>query len=174
VRRLHDFHGGIFPPERKSLSSDGAIVAAGIPPQLVLPLSQHIGPVAEAVVAVGDRVLGGQPLTDAQRAAGACPDLRHRRGYRGAPVPHPSGLSAPCIVIDCDGEDEWLPLQGCEDFRALSHDELRQRIFAAGIAGLGGAGFPTAYKLGGDAGRGIHTLIINGTECEPYITADDR
>jgi Na+-translocating ferredoxin:NAD+ oxidoreductase RnfC subunit len=65
-------------------------------------------------------------------------------------------------------------LQGCEDFRALSHDELRQRIFEAGIAGLGGAGFPTAYKLGGDAGKRDHTLILNGTECEPYITADDR
>jgi electron transport complex protein RnfC len=174
VRRLHDFHGGIFPPERKSLSSDGAIVAAGIPPQVVLPLSQHIGPVAEAVVAVGDRVLGGQPLTDAQGLPVHAPTSGTVAALEERSVPHPSGLPAPCIVIDCDGEDEWLPLQGCEDFRALSHDELRQRIFAAGIAGLGGAGFPTAYKLGGDAGRGIHTLILNGTECEPYITADDR
>jgi electron transport complex protein RnfC len=174
VRRLHDFHGGVFPPERKTLSSETPIAAAGIPPQLVLPLSQHIGPPAEIAVAVGDRVLGGQRLTDLSGLPVHAPTSGTIAAIEDRPVPHPSGLEAPCIVIDCDGEDRWIELEPCDGGLRADPETLRQQIHAAGIAGLGGAGFPTSRKLDPAAARKIHTLIINGTECEPYITADDR
>jgi electron transport complex protein RnfC len=173
VTRIHEFHGGVYPPERKTLSSETPIADAGIPPQLVLPLGQHIGRRAEVVVAVGERVLGGQRLTDLSGLPVHAPTSGTVSAIEPRPVPHPSGLEAPCVVIDCDGEDRWVDLDPCSDYRARDPEELRQRIFEAGIAGLGGAGFPTARKLD-PGGAQIKTLIINGTECEPYISADDR
>ena len=173
MRRPHDFHGGIFPPERKSLSNSSAIVPAGIPPQLILPLSQHMGPAGEVLVSIGERVLGGQPLSDSDGLPIHAPTSGTVTAIEARPVPHPSGLDAPCVVIDCDGQDEWMALDGLAEWRSASTDELRRRIHDAGIAGLGGAGFPTARKLVSDPQRPIHALIINGTECEPYITADD-
>lgn len=89
------------------------------------------------------------------------------------PLPHPSGLPGPCIVIDVDGKDEGLPPEPVDDFRSLSTDALRRRIHEAGIVGLGGAAFPTAVKVNPGSQRRIDTLIINGAECEPYITCDD-
>ena len=171
MRPLHRFHGGICPPERKSLSNGSAIRDAGIPPRLVLPLGQHIGPQAQAVVQPGERVLGGQCLTDRQGLPVHAPTSGVISAIEARVLPHPSGLSDRCIVMDCDGADEWLPLSGSADYRREDPAQLRERIFDAGIAGLGGAGFPTARKL--DSDRPIDTLIINGTECEPYITADD-
>jgi electron transport complex protein RnfC len=173
MRRIHDFHGGVYPPERKELSNGAAIRRASIPPQLVLPLVQHIGPPARAEVSAGERVLGGQRLTDLSSLPVHAPTSGRVLAVEDRIVPHASGMSAPCIVIDTDGHDEWLELQGVRDFRACEPGELVDRIFAAGIAGLGGAGFPTARKLPRDGGAAITTLIINGTECEPYITADD-
>src|SRR5690606_11599035 len=87
------------------------------------------------------------------------------------PLPHPSGLNGLCIVLNADGEDRWAPLEACEDYTRLEPATLLEKIQAAGIAGMGGAGFPTSVKL--PARDPIRTLIINGTECEPYITADD-
>lgn len=174
MRRPHDFHGGIFPPERKSLSNGTAIRGAGIPPQLIIPFAQHLGPPAEVCVSVGERVLGGQRLTELDGLPIHAASSGTIIAIEARPVPHPSGFEAPCVVIDCDGKDEWVPLERCEDFRSLTDEALRQRIFQAGIAGLGGAGFPTARKLNRDERHPVKTLIINGTECEPYITADDR
>ena len=88
-------------------------------------------------------------------------------------VPHASGMSDTCIVIELDGEDTWAPTSGITDWREHNRLELMNCVRQAGIAGLGGAGFPTAIKLASDRDEGIHTLIINGTECEPYISADD-
>ena len=88
-------------------------------------------------------------------------------------VPHASGLTATCIEISLDGNDSWIDLKGLDDWRETPKPELVERVRQAGIAGLGGAGFPTAIKLASDRELGIHTLIINGTECEPYISADD-
>src|SRR5690606_13074015 len=89
------------------------------------------------------------------------------------PYPHVSGLQAPAIVIDSDGQDQWIALTPHADYRHLESAELLALIRQAGINGLGGAGFPTAVKLTARPTQKIHTLIINGTECEPYITADD-
>ncbi|NAI02235.1 electron transport complex subunit RsxC, partial [Escherichia coli] len=86
---------------------------------------------------------------------------------------HPSALAELSVIIDADGEDCWIPRDGWADYRTRSREELIERIHQFGVAGLGGAGFPTGVKLQG-GGDKIETLIINAAECEPYITADDR
>ncbi len=177
MRKLFDFHGGIHPPEHKHPSADAPIVSAGIPPQLILPLGQHIGAPATPVVQVGEDVLKGQMVAAARgliSAAVHAPSSGRVAAIEERQVAHPSGLSALCIVIDTDGRDRWIDHAGVPDYRQAEPAVLIERIRSAGIAGLGGAGFPTAVKVSPRAGRPIHSLILNGTECEPYITADDR
>ncbi|MBM69245.1 MAG: electron transport complex subunit RsxC [Haliea sp.] len=176
MRRVYGFHGGIHPAENKHQSLGSKIQQAGIPQQLILPLSQHIGAPARPVVAVGDRVLKGQMIAEPVGHVSVplhAPSSGHISAIEERPIPHPSGFPAPCIVIDCDGEDAWAPLQGVANYRDCEATELLELIRSAGIAGMGGAGFPTAVKLAGKSGQSVKTLIINGTECEPYITADD-
>lgn len=176
MRRVYDFHGGIHPAENKHQSVRSGIRSAGVPAQLILPLSQHIGAAARPVVTVGDYVLKGQVIAEAAGHVSAtlhAPSSGRISGIEDRPIPHPSGLPAPCIVIDCDQQDLWTPHQGVADYRDCDASELLELISSAGIAGMGGAGFPTAVKLMGKPGRSVKTLIINGTECEPYITADD-
>ena len=176
MNRIHNIHGGIHPPERKALSLPGQLRTAGIPRQLVLPLSQHIGKPAEAIVQVGERVLGGQRLAEADGLVSVpihAPTSGTVSAVELRSVPHPSGLENQCVVIDCDGLDEWLPLTPLVDWQKQPPEALVAHVRAAGVAGMGGAGFPTAVKLLASDKHSINTLIINGTECEPYITADD-
>ena len=176
MRRVHDFHGGIHPPENKAQSLSAPIQPAGIPPQLVLPLAQHIGAPAQPVVRVGQAVRGGELLAEADGFVSVpvhAPTSGTVSAIEDRPVPHPSGLPAPCIVIDTDGADAWVPLAPLPEAERADPTRLRECIQRAGIAGMGGAGFPTAVKLSPGPGKTIETLIINGTECEPYITADD-
>ncbi|MEQ9463474.1 MAG: electron transport complex subunit RsxC [Haliea sp.] len=176
MRRVYGFHGGIHPAENKHQSLRSRIRSAGIPPQLTLPLSQHIGAPSRPLVQVGERVRKGQMIAEASGYVSVplhAPSSGTVAAIEDRPVPHPSGLSAPCIVIDCDGRDEWIEHRGVADFRDCEATELLELIRNAGIAGMGGAGFPAAVKLAGKPGASIRTLIINGTECEPYITADD-
>lgn len=174
--KVRELPGGIHPPERKAQSLQLPLGTLPLPPVLVLPLNQHIGAPATPVVAVGERVLTGQLVAEADgifsanihaSTSGTVVAIENRL------LPHPSGMSGECIVIEPDGEDEWVELTPCDDYQQLDHGTLVAKIRAAGIAGLGGAGFPTAVKLNPRADHKIHTLIINGTECEPYITADD-
>ncbi len=176
MRRVYGIHGGIHPPEEKGLSNPGTVVDAGLPEKLVLPLSQHIGAPAKAAVAVGDHVLGGQCLASAVGAVSAsvhAPTSGIVTAIEPRPVPHPSGIDNLCIEISCDGRDQWVDLEAIDDYRQFTPHELVERVKKAGIAGMGGAGFPTATKLLARDRYAIDTLIINGTECEPYITADD-
>jgi len=176
MRKVFDFHGGIHPEENKLQSLGAPITEAGVPPELVLPLSQHIGAAASPVVAVGDRVLKGQMVAEATGFVSVplhAPSSGTVVAIEDRLIAHPSGHLASCIVIATDGKDEWAALQPTPDYRTLDRDELRNRIRQAGIAGMGGAGFPTAVKLSPRPGSKVETLIINGTECEPYITADD-
>ena len=168
--------GGIHPPENKHQSLTLPIGELPIPEKLVVPLSQHIGAPASPCVAVGDNVLKGQkiattsgPISVAMHAptSGTISAIEER------PIAHSSGMSAPCIEITNDGRDKWIKHKGIEDFKHASPATLLQVIAEAGIAGMGGAGFPTAVKLNPGFQRPIDTLIINATECEPYITADD-
>lgn len=177
MRKIWDIHGGIHPQENKHQSNQEAISFAGIPEELVFPLSQHIGAPATPVVAVGDRVLKGQKIAEA-KAFVSVPVHASSSGEVIAIEPrvisHPSGMTATCIVVKTDGQDEWIEHQGIENFLELDKGDLLKAIREAGIAGMGGAGFPSAVKLSTRKDKPIHTLILNGTECEPYITADDR
>ncbi len=176
MRKIWDIHGGVHPPENKRQSMQLPLGEISLPPQLVLPLSQHIGAPAKPVVNVGERVLTGQLIAEANGVVSA-PVHASSSGTIVAieerPVPHPSGMSGRCIVIETDGRDEWVTLEPCEDYRQLDRETLLTKIRNAGIAGMGGAGFPAAVKLNPRSDQPIDTLIINGTECEPYITADD-
>jgi electron transport complex protein RnfC len=176
VRKTWNFHGGIHPPENKLQSLGQPITDAGVPAELVLPVSQHIGAPAEPVVTVGDRVLKGQiialpkgfvSIPKHAPSSGTVTAIEERR------IAHPSGYSALCIVIATDGLDEWIDLSPIENPDTVENSVLLERIHGAGIAGMGGAGFPTVVKLSVRPETNIDTLIINGTECEPYITADD-
>ena len=173
---IWDIPGGIHPAERKELSNRTPIQPAPLPKRLTLPLNQHIGAPAEPVVAVGERVLKGQ-LIAAATGFVSVPVHAPTSGTVSLigphPYPHVSGMLAPAIVIDSDGLDEWIELSPQTDYRHLENSALVELIRQAGISGLGGAGFPTAVKLNARPTQKIHTLIINGTECEPYISADD-
>lgn len=173
---VRDIHGGIHPPENKQQSNRSPIRMAGIPPELVIPLSQHIGAPATPVVGIGDCVLKGQMIAEARGPVSA-PVHASSSGeiiaIEPRLIPHPSGMTAPCIVIKPDGRDQWVEFDPVDDFLRPPKTELLRRIREAGIAGLGGAGFPTAVKLSPTGDKPIETLIINGAECEPYITADD-
>ena len=176
MRTIHDIHGGIHPPERKALSRPGELVAAPIPAVLVLPLRQHLGVPAQPIVSIGERVLGGQTIAEAQGVMSVpvhAPTSGVVAAIESRPIAHASGFEDQCIVIETDGQDEWLSFTGTADWRGLDAATLVDQVRSAGIAGMGGAGFPTAVKLNPGPARRIETLLINGTECEPYITADD-
>ena len=174
--RIWDIPGGIHPQENKLQSLGHGIETPPLPRELIVPLQQHIGARAEPCVAVSEKVLKGQLIAEANGFV-SCPLHAPTSGtvtaIGPAPYPHASGLEEWAIRIEADGEDRWCELDPISDFRALEPAALLDIIRAAGISGLGGAGFPTAVKLKARPEQKIHTLIINGTECEPYITADD-
>ncbi|MBH3337828.1 electron transport complex subunit RsxC [Pseudomonas mendocina] len=174
--KFWDIPGGIHPAERKELSNRTPIQQAPLPKRLVLPLGQHIGAVAEPCVVVGQRVRKGEKIAEANGFVSAplhAPTSGTISFIGPQPYPHASGMLAPAVVIDSDGLDEWIELTPHGDYRHMESTELLALIRESGISGLGGAGFPTAVKLTARPTQKIHTLIINGTECEPYITADD-
>ncbi|HDL7497032.1 TPA: electron transport complex subunit RsxC [Yersinia enterocolitica] len=172
---IWDFDGGIHPPEMKLQSSRVPVRIATLPEQLIVPLQQHLGPEGELRVSTGERVLKGQPLTVGRGRT--VPVHAPTSGVITAIAPHttahPSGLAEMCVHITPDGEDRWREQQPWADYSLRDKTALLERIHQAGIAGLVGAGFPTASKLQGGLSS-VTTLIINAAECEPYITADDR
>ncbi|MCU7938443.1 MAG: electron transport complex subunit RsxC [gamma proteobacterium symbiont of Bathyaustriella thionipta] len=188
--KLWSFPGGIKVSGNKSQSNQQPISTAKTARQLIIPLTQHIGQAAEPIVKVGDKVLKGQILAHANGAISA-PVHASGSGVITAieelPVPHPSGLSALCVVIDTDGYDQWIectPLisenntlntsnQSQQTINTLSNEQINKQIANAGIVGLGGALFPSAAKLHTAEKMHTDTLIINAAECEPYITCDD-
>lgn len=174
--KLWELPGGIHPPENKQQSLQLPLGKLPVPPQLIIPLNQHIGAPAKPIVNVGDRVLTGQLIAAADGTFSANVHASSS-GIVSAicnyVLPHPSGMSAESIVIDTDGKHEWVPLETCEDYLTLDRVALLEKIRAAGVAGLGGAGFPTDVKLYTKSTQLIDTLVINGAECEPYITTDD-
>jgi electron transport complex protein RnfC len=176
MTQLWDFSGGVHPSENKQQSTSRPIRQAGMPEHLVLPLQQHIGEPAEVMVQVGERVLKGQKIADVTTGMGV-PVHASTSGVIEAielrPVPHPSGMSDWCVVLKPDGEDQWCHLEPISDYHKLDRETVLTLIREAGIAGMGGAGFPTDIKLRPPRDRKVETLILNGAECEPYITADD-
>lgn len=167
------FFGGVHPKGEKELSRDAAPVPIR-PKTVTIFLSQHIGAPCRPLVRVGDRVTLGQKLGDGE---GLCAPVH--ASVSGTvvavePRPHPGGTDMPAVVLENDGKDTLCPtIQKRERPLTLPPDELIAIIREAGITGMGGAGFPTGAKLASGVGK-VDTVLVNGAECEPYITADDR
>ena len=171
--QLWDFHGGSHPPARKKLTSQAPIGQMALPERLYVPLRQHIGVAGKLLVKAGDLVLKGQPLTAADNAMAIpvhAPTSGQILAIENYPSAHPSALPEPCLVLQPDGLEQWRPRHAL-DYLHTERPMLLARIQQAGIAGMGGAGFPTHIKSG--ASTGVDYLIVNAVECEPYITADD-
>ena len=172
---LATFKGGIHPPDKKDIAKDRAIKEAKSPQRVVIPLSQHLGAPCKPIVSIGQEVKKGELIGEAG-------------GFVSAPVhasvsgkviaigefPNAMGKMVNSIVIENDGKEEWTSLKDNPDYIKLSPDELKEKIKAAGIVGMGGAAFPTLVKLSPPKEKPIDTVILNGAECEPYLTADYR
>lgn len=173
--KLKTFPGGLHPPDNKQWSAHKAIEVCPLPVELVIPLSQHIGVPADACVQVGELVGKGQVIGQAKGFV-SVPVHASTSGEVVAVEPrlHPSGRLLPAVVIRPDGADSWVEGLVAADPEALTPEQLREKIRAAGVVGMGGATFPTHVKLSPPAEKPIDTLIINGVECEPYLTADHR
>jgi electron transport complex protein RnfC len=170
--------GGVHPEPRKMLTEDKPIARdIPLPERLYLPLQQHIGQPAEPTIRVGDRVLKGQLLAASQGNISApihAPTSGTVVDLMDYPAAHASALPTPTLILEPDGEDRWMELPDEKDPFSLASEEICVRVGAAGIVGLGGAAFPSAVKLNLGWRTRIQVLLINGGECEPYLTCDDR
>lgn len=173
--KLKTFPGGLHPPDNKQWSAHKAIEDCPLPAELVIPLSQHVGVPAEACVQVGEGVGKGQVIGQAKGFV-SVPVHASTSGEVVAVEPrlHPSGRLLPAVVIRPDGVDRWVEGLIAADPQSLTPEQLRDKIRAGGVVGMGGATFPTHVKLSPPADKPIDTLIVNGVECEPYLTADHR
>ena len=172
---LYDFPGGIHPPGQKQLSNQTSIETIPLPSVLHVHTKQHIGVEGQICVEEGQKVLKGQALTKSMNPF-AVPVHAPTSGTVISIKPHvsahPSALPENCIHIQPDGEEQWCELTPVADYLALPKAQLVEVICQAGISGMGGAGFPTHIKV--SPKKDVEFLIINGVECEPYITSDDR
>ncbi|MDX1677024.1 electron transport complex subunit RsxC [Arsukibacterium sp.] len=171
--KLWDFHGGVHPPSRKAQTAPKPIALPPLPEQLFIPVRQHIGVAGHILVHVGQRVLKGQPLTSADNSM-AVPVHAPTSGTIVAigdhTSAHPSALPETTITLVPDGHEEWRERQPL-NLATTDNLSLLERIQESGIAGMGGAGFPSHLKAG--LTQPVDYLIINAVECEPYISADD-
>ena len=172
------FPGGIHPHEGangKAVNSGNAIEDVPAPKRVTIPLSQHIGAPAKPVVNKGDHVLVGQVIAEAGGFVSAPVHASvSGRVVEIATAPMPSGLHVPAIVIDNDFKDEWVELHPAPHPETLDAAGMQKIIREAGIVGMGGATFPTSVKVTPGKDKTIEKLLINGAECEPYLTADHR
>jgi H+/Na+-translocating ferredoxin:NAD+ oxidoreductase subunit C len=175
TKDIFSFHGGVHPPENKAQSTRLPIGSLALPEKLVLPLRQHIGTIPKVKVAVGDHVLKGQLIAEAEGSVSAAihaPTSGTIKAIDDAIIPHPSGLPDQCVIIIPDGKDTWIE-RSKQDWKNADVNTLIASLRLSGIVGLGGATFPTQVKLRKNSKSEIHTLVINAAECEPYITCDD-
>ena len=176
--RKQYFPGGIHPREGingKAVNGLNPIRVLEPPPRVVIPLQQHIGAPARALVAAGDHVRVGQKIGEAGGFVSATVHASVSGtvfGIEDAMLAN--GTMVPAVVIDNDYQEEWVELHPSDHPETMSADELREIVREAGIVGLGGATFPTAVKLSPSGGKRIEKLVINGAECEPMLTADHR
>ena len=175
--KLFRIRGGVHPSSRKEATCERTIETLPMPELLRIPLQQHIGAPAEPAVKRGDYVLKGQLLANSQGAISApvhAPTSGYIRKIGKHPAPHPSGLPVRTITLEADGKDEWIDLNPQSSPLDLDPEEIATRVAVAGIVGMGGATFPSAVKLSLQKRFKLHTLVINGAECEPFLTCDDR
>jgi electron transport complex protein RnfC len=174
--RIHRFRGGLRLRHHKAISCSQPVERPPLPDTLIIPLHQHLGQPTVARVAPGDHLLKGEPLGEIECAGGArvhAPTSGTVLAVEPRPMSHPSGRSGTCVVLRPDGADRWCALQPHMEWRTLEPDRLLQMICDAGIVGLGGAVFPTHRKAALGRSSGVHTLVLNGAECEPYISCDE-
>lgn len=169
------FKGGIHPPDKKELSSQKQIVKATSPDRVVIPLSQHLGAPCKPLVAIDQEVKKGEMVGEPG-------------GFVSAPVhasvsgkviaigefPNAMGRFVTSIVIENDRNETWTSLEDNPEYEGLLPDHLKEKIKQAGIVGMGGAAFPSVVKLSPPKEKPIDTIILNGSECEPYLTGDFR
>ncbi|MGC2165401.1 MAG: electron transport complex subunit RsxC [Gallionella sp.] len=175
--KLFSLRGGVHPEGRKELSADSAIRRLPMPDRLYVPLLQHVGESALPLINVGDKVLKGQLIGASNGAISSsvhAPTSGRVIAIGDYLAAHPSGLTAPAITIEADGDDRWIDTVIASNPFSQTPDQIAERVAAAGIVGMGGATFPSAVKLKLSRRNNVRTLIINGGECEPYITSDDR
>ena len=173
--QLFKFKGGVKPATNKVQSVTLPIATAPLPSRLAVPLHQSIGGTPRPIVEVGDKVLKGQKIGEADgwiSAAVHAPTSGTVVSVGLYPAAHPSGLTAAAVVIEPDGEDRWIARQSI-DYAALEPEAVRELLREAGVVGLGGAVFPTHGKLTASKTVPMEEMVINGAECEPYITCDD-
>lgn len=174
LRQLFKFHGGVKPQTHKSESTREPIGTVPMPAELVIPLHQSVGGPPRPLVKAGETVKKGQRIgaADGNVSSAVHASTSGRvKAVEMRTMAHSSGLSALCVVIEPDGQDEWIDLEPVR-WRSLPADELRDTLRDAGVVGLGGAVFPSHLKV--KAGKeGLKHLVINGAECEPFITCDD-
>ena len=174
---LGKLHGGLRLQAHKKISTAKPIRHIPVPKQLILPITQHAGDPAQPIVGIGERVFKGQLIAEQEGSLGA-PVHASSSGRVVAiepwPVSRRYGDNAPCIVIECDGKDEAIgTADNLPGYETLAPRDLLSRILQGGIVGLGGAVFPTAQKLMQAMSCELEFLILNGVECEPYISCDD-
>jgi electron transport complex protein RnfC len=172
--KIWDFPGGVHPPQRKSLSNQSKIGFFPLPHTFYVPLVQHIGQSGDILVSAGDKVLKGQVLTQCSTGLNLpvhAPTSGTVREITEHVSAHPSGKPTLTVVIDADGNDDAIDNTPLSNWKECEPEKLVQHIKDMGIAGLGGATFPTYAKH--NTNNNIDVLIINAVECEPYITADD-
>ncbi len=175
LQRLFGFHGGVKPDYHKDASTSLPIAVAPTPTFLVIPLHQSIGGPPRPLVKAGERVLKGQRIGGADGNASSAVHASASGTVVAVEMrlmPHTSGLSAMCVVIETDGRDEWVASQPF-DSRSATPTQIRDYLRDAGVVGLGGAVFPTYLKLNAGKQGKLDTLVLNGAECEPFITCDD-
>ncbi|KXB06089.1 hypothetical protein AKJ53_01325 [candidate division MSBL1 archaeon SCGC-AAA382F02] len=171
--KAKDFEGGVH-PEYKKLTAKKEIEKAELPKKVIFPLRQYVGKIYEPLVDEGDHLKVGQKIGDSDYAISA-PIHASVSGEVSELTTHPSPLGGEVksIVIESDEKDEWVETKGINPKKAAK-EEIIAKIRECGLVGLGGAGFPTHTKLSPPKGKTVDTVIINGAECEPYLTSDHR
>ena len=191
VKSQFKFKGGVHPPYNKELAREKAIERLPLPAELVISMSQHLGAPAKCLVKAGDRVEKGQLIGEKNGFISVCVRASAAGVVKAVEKrPGPTGALADAVILDTtasapegqqadDSKGSGLAPEPSQllnplDWRAASREEILKRVEEAGICGMGGAGFPTAVKLNPPPGKSCDYLILNGAECEPYLTADFR
>lgn len=172
----YTFSGGYHPPDGKSYSEKMPIEKMPSPKIAAIHLHQHIGAPSKAIVNIGDEVKIGQPISEAGGFVSAPVHASVSGKVKAiAKIADAAGNKTDAVIIESDGKDELFPGVGEKsDYSQFTADQIKKKIAAAGITGMGGARFPTHVKLSPPAEKKINYIILNGVECEPYLTADDR
>ncbi|MGA1870980.1 MAG: electron transport complex subunit RsxC [bacterium] len=172
---LFTFHKGIHPPDYKEAAKDKPITECSLPPEIIIPMRQHIGQPCSPTIKIGDKVKIGQKIGDAAGFISAPIHASISGSVKEiGPRPHFMGIDVESVVIVPDREQVWENLKGADEGEVSSPEKIREKVRGAGIVGMGGATFPTHVKLNPPKDKEIDSVIVNGCECEPFLTCDYR